>query len=310
MHTDLTPTEPAPIDTPDEPRAVFGVYPQLVNDQNFGRVLAIVVVPEKPEAKRVLAYLETHNRESGCMKRLHATRKEFFRTGPGRVLREKESRLAEMEKEATDARAELDRIRGEWKAAVATDSYSDVSKLERMIDQQEAKVKRLDTRLPVVREELARLRQDTANTLYATLLNARSEHEAKAKELLAGVTQELSDAVNAVWAKWLLASREVDLCHIPGEPLRLLASVEEDVPRAIVYAKPGTLPEPTPARTRPKPVVRDEFPAVPMGNGRVLPPPPKALTDGTGNVVQTEFGPMFRDADGALVDLPGGKNRN
>jgi hypothetical protein len=113
------PAEPAPL----APAAVYGVYPRVLElEESAGAVQAVVVVPENPVARAAADKLFMGTLSAGVDRHLAAGRDAFIATGPGRLLREKERQLTDLEAELTAARTEVGSIHREWTKR-ATDPF-------------------------------------------------------------------------------------------------------------------------------------------------------------------------------------------
>lgn len=243
------PTAPVPLTVPTvttpDPFRSFACTPRVVTDVNAGGVpwLAVVVQPSTPECERAAAGA-MNDGGAACRAVLAATRDEFFATGPGEPLRDKEQKLADAERAAGDAATALAQLREQWRSAVATDATKDVVGLEEQISDRERQAERLKVRLPVLREEVAKLRTGAATELYGLLRTARATYEQGATRRLADAEAALTAAVNAAWGGWLRSRAEVDGSEVSSDELVRMAAAAGSAPVLPAVRRPAP---PTPA---------------------------------------------------------------
>jgi hypothetical protein len=303
LEPDELATEPAPATDAPHAGPVWGCYPRLVTiEGTAGPCLAVVVVPEHPQARELFERLFARGGTDSCRNTLEAVRSDYFATGNGAKLREQEARLAETERDHQATLTTIDTTREQWRAVVATDSAGDVEKIEKAIEKHEANGRRLEARRNVLAEDVARLRQECANELYALLCAKRHECEEQAEAGVGTAKLGIEAALNAAFGAWVTAELELGGCQLDGHKLRLLASSEPTPPRTLKYAKPGTLPELEPAPPREREKVND-VPPFALGTSPKH-RDPNAIPVG-GKLVRMPDGfPMLQMPDGSFVDPP------
>ncbi|MBP3954969.1 hypothetical protein J8F10_06695 [Gemmata sp. G18] len=246
-------TEPT-VTTPADPLRSFECTPRYVYDLNSGGNpwLGIVVHQPTDEGKRAAARLKQDGL-GACREVLTRTREEFFATGPGRELRDKEEKLREAERSVADANRAVEQLREQWKISVAADAMKDVTALEGKIDQHEKTLARLRVRVPVLREEVAKAQRDAANQLFALIREANAGYKRSADQRVEEARVALTAAVNTAWAEWVQANAEAGgVVADPGELMRMASAASEVPPAKDVdrSTMPDLLPLPPPAPPR------------------------------------------------------------
>lgn len=236
---------PVPAVATPDPLRSFACTPRVVTDVNAGGVpwLAVVVQPATPACERAAAGA-MNDGGAACRAVLAATRDEFFATGPGKPLRDKEQKLADAERSAGDAATALGQLREQWRSAVATDATEDVAGLEEQITDRERQAERLKVRLPVLRDEVAKLRTAAATELLGLLRTARATYEQGATRRLAVAEAALTAAVNAAWGGWLRSRAEVDGSEVVRDELVRMAAAAAGSAPVLPAVRPTAPPTP------------------------------------------------------------------
>ena len=249
------PTPAAP--TAPDPMRRFALYPA---NSERGYV-ELRVVAEERETQLAMRQRQADGL-TVCRRVLMEARTEFFATGPGRELREKEARLREAEQRAADSERAVGELRTRWRAAVATDSTDDVVALELALDEHGRALERLKVRVPVLAEDVARGRKAAATELLALLKRRRDEFEARAESALADALAKLKVAVNGVYAEWVTAAAERHgVNDFNGDLLYRMASSAEEVPTKHTI-DPATMPN-LPAPPPPPPPTDSGYAPIP-----------------------------------------------
>ncbi|MBA4067968.1 MAG: hypothetical protein C0501_30550 [Isosphaera sp.] len=223
---------------PDRPQ--LALHP--VFEPAFG-AFALRVYPEAAAARQQVAAVR--EQATGAAHRLlEQVRREFVADGPGKAVAGWKQKLADAQADHDRAAAELGAARVAWQRAIGSDDAVEVSRQEKLIEKLTRDLARLEVRVPAVRREYERHKDEAAvqlrGILRQTLAGYRQESEARAAAALAAMTR----AVNDTFPDWFTATQEAggarSLDHPGSKPFAALCRVEDDEPKG-----KGRKPDPT-----------------------------------------------------------------